>query len=136
MVKIAFYKGKDQFLDRLIQWWTLGPYSHVEVVIGDDWYASSPYDGGVRVKKIQGDDEHWDFITLEGVDEQEIKDYFISRLGIKYDLLGAMGFVLRIIRNNKKRLFCSEIVAGALGIDEGWRFDPNTLAVTVRRMAG
>lgn len=32
VIEIAFYKGRTRWLDRVIQWWTKGPYSHCEVV--------------------------------------------------------------------------------------------------------
>lgn len=134
MIEVAFYKGRGRLLDKAIQWWTKGPYSHVEIVIDGLWYASSPHDGGVRVIAVEHDPSKWDMIRLD-VDSQQVIDYFTTRVGIKYDYLGALGFVLRILGNDTKRLFCSEVAAGAIGLQEGWRFDPNTLAVVVRLMA-
>ena len=34
MVKIAFYKGKSRLFNKVVSWWTRGPYSHTELVVG------------------------------------------------------------------------------------------------------
>lgn len=31
--KVAFYKGRHRLFDRLVQWWTRGPYSHCELLL-------------------------------------------------------------------------------------------------------
>ena len=69
-MKLAFYKGREDFYDRLISWWTRGPYSHVELVINETYcMTSSPKDGGVRMKHIDFHPDHWDFVELEGYDQ-------------------------------------------------------------------
>ena len=54
-MKLAFYKGKGNWVDLIIRVFTNSPYSHVEIVLNKDWYSSSPRDGGVRVKQIVDD---------------------------------------------------------------------------------
>ena len=135
MVTLAFYKGRDQFFDRAIQTWSRGPYSHVEIIIGNTWYTSSPYDGGVRSKQIIPTEGHWDFITLDHIDPNSVLDWYILHAGKKYDFLGIAGFVIRPIKGLEHRYFCSEAIAEILGLDDPWRYDPNTLAGVVRRLA-
>ena len=48
-VRLAFYKGEGDWVDKLVRWWTKSQYSHVEVV-GNMWVSSSPRDGGVNAK--------------------------------------------------------------------------------------
>ena len=68
-MKLAFYKGREDLYDRLISWWTRGPYSHVELVISDNYcMSSSPKDGGIRFKHIDLRPDHWDLVELEGYD--------------------------------------------------------------------
>lgn len=50
LVQLAFYKAKGDWVDKVIRWWTSSKYSHCEVVIGDEWFSSSPRDGGVNAK--------------------------------------------------------------------------------------
>ena len=45
-IRLAFYKGKGDWVDKLVRWWTKSQYSHVEVVVGNTWISSSPRDGG------------------------------------------------------------------------------------------
>ena len=74
-MKVAFYKDRTQFLDSLIAWWTRGPYSHIELVFERDGKnlcaSASPRDGGIRLKEIELDPNHWDIIEIEGYDEEK-----------------------------------------------------------------
>ena len=92
--------------------------------------ASSSYaDGGIRKKQILLSASEWDCISIDITDEeyQYIHKWIDSHIGLKYDVLGLFGFIFRPIDDDRNKFFCSEAVAGMLGIPEGWRFDPNTL---------
>lgn len=52
-VRLAFYKGEGDWVDKVVRWWTKSQYSHVEVIVGDTWYSSSPRDGGVRSMQME-----------------------------------------------------------------------------------
>ena len=69
MVQLAFYKAKGDWVDWIVRKWTKSIYSHCEVVIGDEWFSSSPRDGGVRMKKIEYKPEDWDLVEYKGVSE-------------------------------------------------------------------
>lgn len=132
-MQVAFYKGKERgsagIIDRLIRWWTDGPYSHCELVFSDGLCASSSNaDGGVRFKRIDLTPEDWDVIDIAG-DEAEARKWFYAHAGALYYLLGDFGFVWRPIRGSKTRFFCSEAVGYALGMSEPWQFNPNTLYI-------
>lgn len=133
MMQLAFYKGRTRLFDRAVQWWTRGPYSHVELVFSDGRAASaSTRDGGVRIKYIKWNLESWDFITVNG-DETLAKKWFEDHTGEKYDYIGLFGFLWRPYKDNKRRWFCSEAVLEALQLStESWRFCPNTLASIVK----
>lgn len=132
-MKAAFYKGIRPgvagIYNRLVRWWTRSPYSHVELVMssGRAWSASFE-DGGVRSKLIDIDPAKWDVIELPDHLEPAAAAWFAARRGAKYDILGNLQFVLAAIPHSRKRWFCSEAVAAALGIPEPWRYDPGTLA--------
>lgn len=132
-VKLAFYKGRRDLADRVISWWTRGPYSHVELVVCDPVtgletsYSSSLPDGGVRKKSIDYKPERWDFVELPLHDGDVVAVWFEERMGAKYDILGIFGFILRPVAENKRKYFCSEAVGAALGFPNPWRLDPNTL---------
>lgn len=132
-MKIAFYRGTRPGLagiyNRLVAWWTKSPYSHVELVLstGRSWSASFE-DGGVRSKLIDFDPKKWDLVDVPAHLEPAAVAWFTQHRGAKYDLLGNLQFVIAPVGHSKKRWFCSEAVAAALGIPDPWRYDPGTLA--------
>ena len=132
-VVIVFYKHKRErnsvkntlfrFFDDAIKFFTHGPYSHCEIALSTSQpskiytcFSASNRDGGVRKKIMELPQERWDLVELE----------ISPTKGLKYDLIGALGVVLRI-RDSKTKYFCSEWCAECLGIDKPYRFSPNSL---------
>jgi hypothetical protein len=135
-MKIAFYKATRPFPRGIfnvgVRWWTGGPYSHVEAVVAEDkdgycmCASSSIEDGGVRIKRMKLDPEHWDIVEIDAP-RYEVQQWFIDHKGEGYDFLGLFGFVGPRGIENKKRWFCSEAIAASLGLTDPWSYDPNTL---------
>ena len=138
--KIAFYKADGPhatFIDKLIAWYTKGPYSHVEFVFQDNdgnWKmcSSSPRDGKVRCKPHTFDDKSWTYIDIELDDDKlnTIKEFYNSILGFKYDWAGILGFILPT-QDRQYRWFCSETVSNALkitGFKPMWYLDPSRVS--------
>jgi len=130
--RACFYKGTRPGLpgvyNRGVRAWTHSKYSHVELQFSDGESWSSSYeDGGVREKQIQYSPENWDFIDLPDWMEPHAKRWFEAHKDWDYDLLGNVHFVFFFVRGASRKVFCSEAVAEALGIPEGYRFDPGTL---------
>jgi hypothetical protein len=126
-MQLAFYKGRDYFADRLIQWWTNGPYSHCELVIDGTCYSASTYEGCVRSKQIDLASGRWDVIAVEG-DESVALAWFAEHKGAGYDYWGLAGFVLPWRMGSRKKRFCSEACAEMLSMQESWKISPNNLA--------
>jgi hypothetical protein len=135
MVQVAFYKGKTRFFNRAVAWWTRGPYSHCELIVDGKSYSSSFLDGGVRVKEIVYDPEHWDIVDVPWADAAKAVAWFEAHMGLKYDVVGLAGFVVRRVEDDRGKYFCSEAVASSLGYEDAWRFDPNTLYPVLALMA-
>jgi hypothetical protein len=127
-MKVAFYKGRKRLFNKLVSWWTRGPYSHCELVFSDGQSASSSFmDGGVRYKRILYNHDHWDFIELgPEFDEQKAREWFDEHLGNGYDVAGIIGFVNPRISQDKQKEFCIEAVLSALEFTESWRYNLNT----------
>lgn len=107
---------------------TKGIYSHCELVFSDGISASASFiDHGVRFKKIEFDQDHWDFIDLPDELEEAARLWFEKYEGAGYDIFGNVRFVFWPVSEQKKRFFCSEAIAKSLGLIEAWRYDPNTL---------
>ena len=115
MIKLAFYKGKGDFFDKLIRIWTNSPYSHVEIIINGIWYSASPRDGRVRAKKIDPNPSHWDFIEIPSKNAENMVKFIESQLGKKYDWLGILlSQIIPLGEENPNRWFCSEICSAAV----------------------
>ncbi len=128
----AFYKaippGTRGIYNRLVQHWEKGPHSHCELIFSDGKAASASFmDGGVRFKDIVFDPAKWDFITLPDHMEARARQWFKLHEGDDYDVMGNVHLVIGFFAQSKGKEFCSEAVAEALGLGEGWRFGPNAL---------
>jgi len=131
-LRAAFYKGTHAGLpgvyNRLVRWWTRSPYSHVELIFADGQAASSSaMDGGVRFKAIDFDPALWDFVDVHPSLAPAARTWFETHVGQAYDLLGNLHFVVSAVGDDKRKWFCSESVAAALGMPDPARFDPGTL---------
>lgn len=138
MAYLAFYKANGTLVDRLIRWSTRGTVSHVEIVhnMEERWehfafghlcYSSSARDGGVRSKLIKLNPDHWELVEVKWRDDFDL-DLFIEADGAKYDYLGIIfSQIFSLGRHSKKRWFCSEICACALGLPEPQTYSPERL---------
>lgn len=138
-MRAAFYRGTrpgwQGIYSRAVRAIDRGPYSHAELVFSDGLSASASYiDGGVRLKRIDYDPAHWDFIDLPPVLEPYARDWFERNAGAPYDLMGNLRFVLPIVPASSSGWFCSEAMAAALKLREPWRFGPNGLAALLPRL--
>jgi hypothetical protein len=143
-MKVALFKGRHPgikgWLGVLTKWWTRGPYSHGELVIGEMTdgrsicWSSTYLDKGVRRALIQLDPADWDVLELDVTDAQRdaALQWFREHEGQGYDVLGLFDFVWRRGDGDKSKWFCTEAVAAALNLPEPWRKDPNTFAAELR----
>lgn len=138
MMQIAFYKGRKRMFSRLTSAWLRGPYSHVELILGADanglsiCASSSMMDGGVRIKHMRLDPEHWDIVPVAG-SADAAWSWLNKHEGAGYDYLGLLGFIARTIGHSHSRFVCSEAVAEMLGFPDPWRFDPCSLHAAISR---
>lgn len=129
MFRLAMYKGKGNLFNALVRFWDGGIYSHCELVFSNGWSASASYRDGqiVRQKLITYDTEHWDFIELPAELEPAAKEFLGSTYGKGYDLIGQLRFFYSPAHGQKKKYWCSEWIAAALGMNEPYRYGPNGL---------
>jgi hypothetical protein len=122
-IKIAFYKGEGELVNRLVRWWTKSPYSHAELILPDDvtWVGISPFlksEVSARRKEITNLSD-WDFIEFEITSQQNdiIMQFYEETKGNKYDWFGMMAsqFIPFVVKQ-KGRWYCSEWIAYALRI--------------------
>jgi len=116
MIQVAFYKAnqpKATWLDKLISFYTKGPFSHVELIIDGYQYSSSPRDGGVRKVPHKLDHTVWEYIELNNIETNKILTFFEETKYAKYDYTGILGFIF-LNKDSEKKWFCSEWVTRAL----------------------
>lgn len=134
---VALYRGRSRLFNRFLSSWLASPYSHCELVesfIGDAMmcWSSSIEDGGVRRKAIQFSG-NWELWVVPG-DAEKALEWFRLHNGKGYDFLGLFGFVIRWIKGDKRRYFCSEAVMASLGFEDPFRFSPADVASIAKRV--
>ena len=149
-IYLALYKGRRdgawyrpgvaaaRVSDWIIRTLTGSPYSHCELAVpcadGQyDCYSSSIRDGGVRLKTMPLLPEKWDLIPVD-VKPEQVYEALAATFGAKYDWLGATGVIARW-RHDKRKWFCSEWCAMALGLANPERFCPGSLAAYLQTTA-
>lgn len=139
MIHLAAYVGPGRWYDAAIRGFTGYDCSHVELAWCDagGWlgFSASPRDGGVRIKRIDFDSGHWRLTRLPFADAERVRararDMASSAIG--YDWKGlALTMVLAAGRHARRRYFCSEAVALALGVPSAHRFSPGHLEEILR----
>lgn len=136
---LASYKairpGWQGLYSRAVRVVDRGPYSHCELLFCDGMSGSASFiDAGVRIKRIDYDPSHWDFILLPARLEAAAREWFELHKGEPYDLPGNLRFVWWMVREAPLGWFCSEAAAAALGLREPWRLGPNGLAALLLSM--
>lgn len=142
-MQIAFYKGRTRLFNRFVSWWTSGPYSHVEAIFDgfqgfDDPVlcgSSSFMDGGIRLKMIELERDHWDILDVPSIDGIQVLNWFNDHLNAKYDVVGLLSTSCPI-RQDRRRFFCNEAVGTAAGLCDAWRFNPNSFARVCELLGG
>ena len=136
-MRASFYKatrpGVQGIYSRAVRWIDRGPYSHCELVFSDGLSGSASYiDGGVRLKLIDYNPAHWDFVAVPDGLEPAARAWFEQHQGASYDLIGNLSFLCPLVPDSRRKWFCSEAIAAALGIPEPHRLGPNGLAAVLR----
>lgn len=132
MVYLAFYKAKyGDWKDKLISYWTFGPYSHCELVVNPKTnlcYSCSPREGIVRYKEIDLYNGHWDCISTGQDFTSDFKKLCDNELNKTYDWFGIIfSQILPFNKHRPNQWFCSELCAYLLGLRNPYIYDPNEL---------
>lgn len=117
MICLAFYKGKGNWWDKLIKWWTGSKYSHCELIFGDSaWFSADAWQNKVRYTSFDANPYNWDYVEFVTTvkDEMILRAWCDSKVGKKYDWWGILGFILPLRIESPNRYFCSEICVAAL----------------------
>jgi len=122
-IKIAFYKGKGDWANAIVRWWTNSIYSHAELILPDEisWVGISPFVSSVVTKRLilSYDKNDWEFVEIDISSEQYkvIMQFFDDTKGQGYDWIGMLlSQFLPCKIKHRKRWYCTEWIAYALRI--------------------
>jgi len=123
VVKIALHHPLSK-IEKTICLFSRGKYCHASIILDDGSVYESKAWIGVRKKSSISDGEQVgkriDLYTVKLKPDQKklLIKFLESRMGWKYDYFGVLGFVIYSTRETRldlHRVFCSELVAAALG---------------------
>lgn len=122
MIRLAFYRGTS-LVSKLIRWQTRGRYSHVGVILQDGGIIEAWQNGGVRYNATIGmvhdpatPVDLYSIPTLTRAQNADILQWLKQQCGLGYDFRGVFRFLTRTgAPIDRKRWFCSELVAAAFG---------------------
>lgn len=146
-MKVALYIGnhkKDAFIvrlgwaaTRLVQKGEFADVTHVEAILAEygngavDIASASIRDGGVRVKTVELNPEHWLIVDVPKWSVRESRRWFIAHNGERYDSRGAFASALPIQWKQKNQWFCNESVGASVGMKSPEIFGPSQFAAAV-----
>jgi len=112
-IRVHFHRSST-LMSRLIQWRTGSIYSHVSVEIKDHYYHAFIERAFFKTKERYSDIALSFGLKVSEETLNHIEQRLDEKLGTKYDLKSLFGFVINAKRQNKDRLFCSEVALIAL----------------------
>ena len=114
---IAFKLGfkTTSVWDWLVCLVTCSRYSHAGIVWPDgSLFSSDPHQGGVGLTKYNLSDGTWDLYTIPGDWTDGVQCWCRSKIGSKYDWIGALLCPWHVWFISSAEWFCSELVATVL----------------------
>jgi hypothetical protein len=131
---IAFYKSTRPMPQGLFNIAIRGAmdskYSHCEAIFGGDLSrpiecgSSSFIDGGVRIKDILLNSNHWDVLDVPRFDAEQSRQWFIDHTGEPYDVRGLAAVILPVVGDNPGQRFCSEAILDSVDFHNAHKVDP------------
>lgn len=116
-MKFAFYKGKGNFVDKMIRIVTHGKYSHCELIFSDGmWFSADSWENKCRYKDEKlFNPNNWDFIDFD-YNEKTARMFCDSVEGKEYDYQAiALWLLPDVFRDNREKWYCSEVCNEAVG---------------------
>lgn len=143
MTYLAFERGGDSLIARVIRWRTNGAFSHVEAVKDLDCGLcfSAKLGEDVRWKYIHNlkDARFWELVAVPSLDEEAVwrEANRIAAMRPQYDLRGILRFAAGLRNDDWSRWFCSELVLWLLMAGGAFRWidDPGVSPAALHMMA-
>ena len=111
--KPAAFTGYSFLMGSAVSLWTQSEWCHIGFSLADYYYEADFADGVVRLTRVpDGAVNAGEFMV-----DETVVDFADRQVGKKYDVWGALGFVLgdtKEDREFKKLWFCSELAVAAM----------------------
>jgi hypothetical protein len=125
-IRAAFRYGDTRLFSRLVTFFRGGDSAHCEVAwawIGHmhECVSASYLDGGVRAKVLALPPKTWRIYELDSAVEP--LEWYCVHSGSRYDVLGLLGILWPRIGHQRRRWFCSEVLAAIIGLPEPQLYD-------------
>ncbi len=123
-ITLQFVAG-DGIGAELIEWFSAGDFSHVDIVMPDGTLLGARLDGGVRIRPANY--ETWHKRAVVALDRgQSITDAFysfaVSQIGKPYDKTAIIGFAAGRDWREDDSWFCSEYAGRSLEVSNAFAF--------------
>lgn len=129
---ILHFYHKEEVLPKLLQWFSFGTKNHVSIQLDDVIYEAIGGRLGTSGVFMSGDvycyhpekKKDWSLVSIKVniQNKSSVKDFLRNQVGKGYDYRGIYGFLLRFIKHNENKWYCSELGAEALRIG-GWKIN-------------
>jgi len=130
--------NKSTIADYIVSIFTLGKYSHTEIVFSDNVsFSISPRENIARFKSINYHNGSWDILEFKTSIEQErlmrAEAEKLVNESTQYDYAGALFSPLKLCIQKEEKIFCSEVCAYLLNkynvfdLENGCRYTPSRL---------
>lgn len=103
------FSTQDKIFARLIDWWTWGDYSHVDMILTDGRWLGARYDG-VKAREPYAVSKCLQ-VTVEA--PSEVMNVALSQIGKPYDFMAILGFIVHRDWQEDDSWICSELIAWA-----------------------
>jgi hypothetical protein len=113
-MELWFRRAKRNWLERIIAWRTIGPYSHVEAVLGPWAWSAVPGQGVRRIPLNELNPADFDKIRVSRLDERAVEDWFLEHEGETYDVVGLLELAAGKPSSDPRAWYCSECCCQAM----------------------
>lgn len=117
-IKLAFYKGKGDILDKFVKYMTDGTHSRVAIIDkSGQWYMCVPNEGVIK-KNMNPDASKYDYVEIECnyIDYAKAVSFLEHQLGKSNNFLGLLLSKSFHFLDYEERWFSSELAANFLNI--------------------
>jgi hypothetical protein len=113
-MRIIFYRSRS-VLGKIVQLVTKSEYSHVGIMLDNNHITDVSFGGRVMCRHIKLNKKEYEIIEY---DFEFNYDEYYRLLGVKWDIIGALYYVLPFLHNPKESLTCAEYVAHMIGLEQ------------------